>query len=222
MDLEPLEDLGLESRLADAAKAPRSMSFRHPNRASVFALLVVFPTVRGHRLLVVGAGQADSAHVLRLGRSSSPWSNSCPSRPGVVSQSALAIRSSWPWRLPIDPEVAALVALVSASDPREFRGEVTLLRALFNRSSIAIAVLAASGVFHAVASVHSPVLLDVRSSPAGNCRGLRDQSWSHHDWCLPALRLSASSGGEGASRPRPRVRYQLPRPWVSWARRSHG
>ena len=56
------------------------------------------------------------------------------------------------------PEVAALVALVSASDPREFKREVTVLRALFNRSSIALAVLAASGVFHAVSSVHAPLL----------------------------------------------------------------
>jgi signal transduction histidine kinase len=47
-----------------------------------------------------------------------------------------------------DPAAAAAVALVGASDPREFRGEVTLLRALFNRCQVALSVLAASAVFH--------------------------------------------------------------------------
>lgn len=47
-----------------------------------------------------------------------------------------------------EPAAAAAVALVGASDPREFRGEVTLLRALFNRSQVALSVLAASAVFH--------------------------------------------------------------------------
>src|SRR5918995_4710597 len=47
-----------------------------------------------------------------------------------------------------EPAAAAAVALVGASDPREFRGEVTVLRALFNRSQVALSVLAASAVFH--------------------------------------------------------------------------
>ena len=46
------------------------------------------------------------------------------------------------------PAAAATVALVGASDPREFRGEVTILRALFNRCQVALSVLAASAVFH--------------------------------------------------------------------------
>ena len=46
------------------------------------------------------------------------------------------------------PAAAAAVALVGASDPREFRGEVTILRALFNRCQVALSVLAASAVFH--------------------------------------------------------------------------
>ena len=47
-----------------------------------------------------------------------------------------------------EPVAAAAVALVGASDPREFRREVTLLRALFNRSQVALSVLAASALFH--------------------------------------------------------------------------
>lgn len=47
-----------------------------------------------------------------------------------------------------DPAAAGAVAFVGASDPREFRGEVSFLRALFNRCQVALSVLAASAVFH--------------------------------------------------------------------------
>ena len=47
-----------------------------------------------------------------------------------------------------EPPAAAAVALIGASDPREFRGEVSFLRALFNRCQVALSVLAASAVFH--------------------------------------------------------------------------
>jgi signal transduction histidine kinase len=47
-----------------------------------------------------------------------------------------------------EPAAAAAVALVGASDPREYRREVTILRALFNRCQVALSVLAASAFFH--------------------------------------------------------------------------
>ncbi len=47
-----------------------------------------------------------------------------------------------------DPLPAALIALVASLDPREIKGEVSFARALFNRSQIAVAVFAASAVFH--------------------------------------------------------------------------
>lgn len=56
------------------------------------------------------------------------------------------------------PAVAGAAAFLAASDPREVRREVTVLRALFNRSVIALSVWAASGAFHA--------LVDIDSSPA--------------------------------------------------------
>lgn len=52
-----------------------------------------------------------------------------------------------------DPEAAALVALLGSFDPREFRREVSVLRALFNRCQVSLAVFAASSVFHAVSSI---------------------------------------------------------------------
>jgi signal transduction histidine kinase len=46
------------------------------------------------------------------------------------------------------PPVAGMITVLASSDPRELRGEVTLLHALFNRCQAALAVLAASAVFH--------------------------------------------------------------------------
>ena len=53
------------------------------------------------------------------------------------------------------PQAAAAAALLAASDPREFRHEVGLLRALFNRCQVALAVGSASLIFHALAAVDS-------------------------------------------------------------------
>jgi signal transduction histidine kinase len=48
------------------------------------------------------------------------------------------------------PAVAGSAAFLAASDPREFKREVGFLQTLFNRSSIALAVWAASAVFHSL------------------------------------------------------------------------
>lgn len=52
------------------------------------------------------------------------------------------------------PASAALAAFFGASDPREFRRQVSFLRAVFNRSQVALSVLAASAVFHALADLN--------------------------------------------------------------------
>ena len=54
-----------------------------------------------------------------------------------------------------DPVQAAAAAFLAASDPRELKGEVGLLRALFNRSQVALAVYAASAIFHALTTIYS-------------------------------------------------------------------
>jgi signal transduction histidine kinase len=48
------------------------------------------------------------------------------------------------------PAEAALVAFVATSDPREFRGEITLDHAAYNRSQVSISVLLASATFHSL------------------------------------------------------------------------
>jgi signal transduction histidine kinase len=61
------------------------------------------------------------------------------------------------------PAIAGSAAFLAASDPREFRREVGFLQALFNRSSIALAVWAASAVFHSLVTIDLP---GVDDSPA--------------------------------------------------------
>jgi len=46
------------------------------------------------------------------------------------------------------PGAAGIIAFLGAFDPREVRREVSLATALFNRSQVALAVMAAGGVFH--------------------------------------------------------------------------
>lgn len=53
------------------------------------------------------------------------------------------------------PAAAAAAAFLAASDPRELKREVGLLRALFNRSTIALSIWAASGVFHGLVTFKS-------------------------------------------------------------------
>ncbi len=47
-----------------------------------------------------------------------------------------------------EPSIAGLVAFVGAFDRREFRGQVSVSRALYNRSQVAVSVMLASIVFH--------------------------------------------------------------------------
>ena len=53
------------------------------------------------------------------------------------------------------PPVATLIAFVGSVDPREFRREVSVIKALFNRSQMALSILAASLLFGLVAEPDS-------------------------------------------------------------------
>jgi diguanylate cyclase (GGDEF)-like protein/PAS domain S-box-containing protein len=53
------------------------------------------------------------------------------------------------------PSVAGLIAFTGSTDPREVRRTIPVLKALFIRAQIALAVLIGSHVFHAVATVRS-------------------------------------------------------------------
>jgi signal transduction histidine kinase len=57
------------------------------------------------------------------------------------------------------PPEAAAVAFVGSFDLREIKRTVTVLIALFNRSQVALSILAASYVFHALASMDSALVV---------------------------------------------------------------
>ncbi len=49
------------------------------------------------------------------------------------------------------PAIAGLIALVGSVDPREFRGEVSLMRAMWNRCQMGATIALASATFHLIA-----------------------------------------------------------------------
>lgn len=55
------------------------------------------------------------------------------------------------------PGIAGMITFLGASDPREFKRQVTFGLALFNRSQVALSVIAASSVFHATAGYTDPL-----------------------------------------------------------------
>ena len=68
-----------------------------------------------------------------------------------------------------DPVTAALVAFVSSVDPRELRGKISISRALYNRSQIALSVFVASWVFHSTGAEVGQWPEINRSGAHGSC-----------------------------------------------------
>jgi signal transduction histidine kinase len=72
----------------------------------------------------------------------------------VTSRASLQLSFSYPLLLTAafiyPPAVSALIALLGTADPRELRREITLTTGLFNRCQIALSVMTASAIFHAV------------------------------------------------------------------------
>jgi signal transduction histidine kinase len=128
------------------------MSFRSPNKASLFGALVVFPTLAGLTYLLATRTEPLPVAII-------PWTLLIAGVEllQVPTWRGVQVSVGYPMVIAVaftyQPEVAALVALLSASDPREFRREVSVLRALFNRCQVTLAVLASSAAFHAFADV---------------------------------------------------------------------
>ena len=57
--------------------------------------------------------------------------------------------------------IAAVIAFLGASDPREVKGQVRPLRALFNRSQLGLSVFCASAVFHALGGTPTDWAVDL-------------------------------------------------------------
>lgn len=127
----------------------------HPERTNrplrVFELLIVAPT-----LIVIGVLLARDA---RVDASLLLWAVTIAAVEvlPVPAWHGLQVSVGFPLLMVVafvyQPGPAALAAFVGASDPREFRREVSALRAVFNRSQVALSVLAASAVFHSLADL---------------------------------------------------------------------
>ena len=141
--------------------APRSMTLRELDVVSLFAMSVVAPV-----LTFIGfqfAGHVDDL-TLATGLELFVW---------VALVALVELLPAPVWRgvhvslgfplltavaITYPPGLAAAVALAGSFDPGELRREIGPLRALFNRSQIALAVFAASAIFHAISSPVSPLI----------------------------------------------------------------
>ena len=134
-------------------RSPRQMTMRSRSAAAFFALALVLPTVAGLAAYVV-----TDYDQLELSPSSSLWILMvaliellpAPAWGGIQVGLGFPLLTAVAILYP--PGAAALVAFVGTTDPRELKAEINPLRALFNRSQVAIAVFAASTIFHALSS----------------------------------------------------------------------
>jgi signal transduction histidine kinase len=151
--------MSIKMQVAD--RPQREISFRLWNVASAFALAVVFPTVTG--ILYYATRDWD------LVRDQAPqilfWlllvgfaeMLPAPAWRGMHVSLSFPILTAVAITLP--PGAAAMTAFLGSIDPREFRREVSFLKALFNRSQVALAVLAASSVFHSLADIEDQMAI---------------------------------------------------------------
>src|SRR5437870_3225057 len=130
-----------------------------PLSLAVFELSVIVPTIVGAAWLIAGDPHALKPELL-------VWAAivALVELLPVPAWRGLPLSVGFPILIAVgfiypDPIAAGLTALVGSLDPREFRGEVSLLRALFNRCQIALSVFAASAVFHSFATIESTPLI---------------------------------------------------------------
>jgi signal transduction histidine kinase len=138
---------------ASATAPPREMSFKKLNAASIYALLVVIPTVGLLSTFLVRNVQWKTDELYYL-----YW---------AMLVAAVELLPAPAWRLRVSlgfpiltavgmlyaPGWAAAIAFVGSTDSQELKGQTSVLKALFNRSQVAIAVFLASSTFHALSGL---------------------------------------------------------------------
>ena len=138
-------------------KTPRPVTVRSGSPAAWFALAVVVPTIVGLTLNTIRTWEALPLELLYwLAIVALVELLPAPAWGGI--QASLGFPLLTAVAILYAPGAAALVAFLGSSDPREFRGEINPLRTLFNRSQVALAVLAASATFHALGSPDDPLV----------------------------------------------------------------
>jgi signal transduction histidine kinase len=150
-----LRRLSLETE--KPSNSERIMSLGHLTPATVFGVLVTAPTLwliahlvlteqdQLQLILIAWVVLIGAVELLRV-----------PTWRGVEVSLGFPLLIAVAFTFP--PGIAALVALLGSCDPREWKKEVTLLRAMFNRCQVALAVLAASATFHALTTIRAPLV----------------------------------------------------------------
>jgi signal transduction histidine kinase len=138
-------------------RAPRPVTVASRSAAGIFALLVVTPTVLGLGFYAWRNWEA-LPPVLFLWIAIIALVELLPAPAWGGIQVSLGFPLLTAVAILYPPGAAALVAFLGSFDPREFRREINPLRTLFNRSQVAIAVLAASATFHAFSSPEEPLV----------------------------------------------------------------
>jgi signal transduction histidine kinase len=130
----------------------REIAFRDLNAASVFALALVVPVVCAIGVLIRREWTSfDKALVLWTLLVAAVELLPAPAWRGIHVSLGFPILTAVAFTYL--PGWAAAVALIGSTDPAEFKHETTVLKALFNRSQVALAVLLSSATFHALASL---------------------------------------------------------------------
>jgi signal transduction histidine kinase len=141
--------------------ARREISFRDLNAASIFAVTLVIPVVCLIAVYVRREwGEFDPALILWVILVGAVELLPAPAWRGIHVSLGFPILTAVAFVYP--PGWAAAVALIGSTDPAEFKHGTTFLKALFNRSQVALAVFLSSATFHALVSLHeSPTPLVV-------------------------------------------------------------
>src|SRR5438477_426496 len=134
----------------------REITFRELNPASLFALAVLVPVLSVISIWVWRERELIHPHlvfdlVLWTLLVGAVELLPAPAWRGIHVSLGFPILTAVAITYP--PGWAAAVALVGSTDPAEFRHETTLLKAIFNRCQVALAVFFSSATFHFFSSV---------------------------------------------------------------------
>ena len=146
------------SAVTTPASAPAAKPDRSPMHERLFELGVVLPTILGLTLALRNAipnlaSDETAQLIVWVAITAAVELIPVPLWRGTIISMGFPLLMVVAFLYP--PSAAGAAAFLAASDPRELRREVGLLRALFNRSAIALSVWAASAVFHSFADLET-------------------------------------------------------------------
>ena len=139
------------------AESPSDIARRgNPTGLRIYELLVVIPTLvylTAHAVVHPGAFAAPEIIFWVFAIA---MVDLMPVTVGEELQLSLSFPIELAVAMLFAPPIAMLITLLGSFDPREFRGELPLLKAVFIRSQVAISILFESAIFHAVANINDP------------------------------------------------------------------